>query len=178
MAACRSEFTAEGMRQVQYQADFAARPERVFAAVTDPRKPFLTSNPMMHMELGSPQNRGVGTIYRWSFTLPLWPMLRFDEAVTEWEEGRRIAYRAISGWEMRAKGEFLSAPTGTHYVFTLEYRLPWPWNRLIPGWLEALALQQVVANLRQQVEAERWQPDGTGVWRHRRCLRRPGVRSC
>jgi uncharacterized protein YndB with AHSA1/START domain len=150
----RREDATGQLRRVQACTGIAATPRQVWAAITEPRKAFLTSNPIARMELGSGQNAGVGTIYRWSFGLPFGgPRLAFDEIVTEWEAERRIAYRATTGWEMRTIGELHPIPSGTRDVFTIEYRLPWPWNLLVPRWLEVLGVRLALASLKRRAEA-------------------------
>lgn len=142
------------LRRVQARVEIAARPQQVFAIIVDPCKPFITSNPFVRMELGSDQMAGVGTIYRWSYGLPRGPRLGFEEVVTEWEEGRKMAYRAISGWDMHATGELAPTAGGTAYTFTLEYRPPRPWDFLIPHWLETLIIRGVLTNVKRHAEAE------------------------
>lgn len=43
---------------------------------------------------------GPGAIYDWKIWLLGIPILAFQEQVVEWQPGRRVAYQAISGWEM------------------------------------------------------------------------------
>ena len=141
------------LHRVQVSTDIAADPARVFELIGDPRKPFITVNPMVRLTIVSAVSRGVGTIYRWSFGLP-WGGSRigFDEEVTEWIEGQRFAYRAISGWAMRASTELGPVPAGTHVIFSLEYRLPWPWGLLVPHWLEVLGARRALANMKRIAE--------------------------
>jgi hypothetical protein len=51
--------------------------------VADTRKPFLNGNLLTRMQVVGEQTPGVGTVYRWAFTLS--PSLCFtvDEVVTE-----------------------------------------------------------------------------------------------
>ncbi len=125
--------------------------ERVFAAVTDPRKPFLTSNSITRMETASEQTAGVGTIYRWTFALPFGLHFKFDEVVTEWIEPERLAYRAVSGWEMEALAVFTPEDGGTRETFTLCFRAPGLWNWLIPKWLVRLGIRRALANIQKRV---------------------------
>ena len=158
VAARRGFKAMEGpWRRVQVSTDITASPERVWAVIVEPGKAFLTSNSVTRMELGSSQTAGVGTSYRWSFGLPFaGPRLEFVEVVTEWDEARKIVYEAVTGWTMRAVGELQPTPFGTRYLFTLEYRLRWPWSRLVPHWLELLGVHLAVASLmRRAVAVER-----------------------
>ena len=120
------------MNEVMVISHVNAPRERVFAAVADPRKPFLTSNPITRLEVVGERTAGVGTIYRWTFTLPFGLRFQFAEVVTEWIEPERLAYRSISGWEMEALATFTAEEEGTREAFTLRYRLPGLWGWLIP----------------------------------------------
>lgn len=152
---------AEGrLREVTVSARIGAPPEAVFAAVSDPRKPFLTDNPFTTMTVVGDQTRGAGTVYRWTFTLPLGLRLRFDEVVTEWAEGERFAYRATSGWEMEAVTALAPLDGGTLVTFTLRYRLPGLWHHLMPRWLVAASIWRAIANIGHRVGEE---PAGTGT---------------
>ena len=43
---------------------------------------------------------GLDAVYDWKIWLLGIPVLDFKEKVVEWEAGKGVAYRAISGWEM------------------------------------------------------------------------------
>src|SRR5829696_2459050 len=145
------------MRDVTVKARCDAPPQTVFWAIADPRKPFLTSNPFTTMTIAGDQTSGVGTVYRWTFELPFGPTFRIDEVVTEWVEPERFAYRAVSGWEMEAVYALAPEDGGTRITFTLRYRFPGVWGRLIPRPLVRLGLRLAFANLRKRVEPE--EPD-------------------
>ena len=125
--------------------------ERVFATITDPRKTFLTGNPVTQMDVGSRRTSGVGTVYRWSFTLPLGLRFAFNEVVTEWVEPERLAYRAVSGWEMEAVNVLSPEGGGTRATFTLRYRLAGLWWWLLPKWLVRLGCRRALSNVRRLV---------------------------
>ena len=92
--------TGEKIQQVEVGIHIDAPPEVVWAYMAD--LPFLRALPFTTLEvIGKPVT--VGTIYRWTFALPLGLTFRFDEVVTEWVENERIAYRAVSGWKMEAE---------------------------------------------------------------------------
>ncbi len=129
----------------------AAPPERVFAVVADPRKPFLTGNPIVSMQVVSEQTEGVGTVYRWRFHLPFVGPFGFDEVVTAWEPGRRFAYRALTDWEMTAESRMEPEAGGTRVTFTLDYRLPGVWA-LVPRWLEQWAIDRALASIARRAE--------------------------
>lgn len=84
-------------------------------------------------------NQAVGTLYSWAFTLPFDLCFRFDEIVTEWVETERLAYRALSGWDMEALAAFQPDGAGTKETFTLKYRAPADWSWLMPARLVRLA---------------------------------------
>ncbi len=139
------------MKEVIVIAHINAPREQVFSYVVDPRKSFLTSNPVTHMEVASEQMAGVGAIYRWIFTLPLGLTFKFDEVVTEWIEPSRLAYRAISGWQMEASAVLTPDNEGTQEIFTLRYHAPGLWSWLIPGWLVRLGIRPALANIQQAI---------------------------
>ncbi|MCZ7574394.1 MAG: SRPBCC family protein [Ardenticatenaceae bacterium] len=139
------------MKEVVVTTRIAAPPEAVFAAIADPRKPFLTGNPVTTMTVVGDQTVGAGTVYRWTFALPLGLTLQFDEVVTEWIENQCLAYRAISGWEMAAASALAPDDGGTRVTFTLRYQLPGLWQWLIPRRLARLGARQALANLRNYV---------------------------
>lgn len=151
------------MREVTITAHVDAPPETVFAAIADPRKPFLTSNPFTTMAIGGERAMGVATVYRWTFKLPFSPTFQFDEVVTEWLEPEKFAYRAVTGWKMEAVNALAPEDGSTRITFSLRYRLPTSWGWLLPRPLVRLGLRLVFANLRKCVEpVER----GRGVrWR-------------
>ncbi len=129
----------------------AASPERVFAVVTDPRKQFLTDNPITGMEVVGDRTEGVGTVYRWKFRLPFGPCFTFDEEVTAWEPNRRLAYRAMTGWEMTAESRLEAEGKGTRLTFTLDCRLPGLWG-LIPTCLMKLGISLALAGIARRAE--------------------------
>lgn len=138
------------MQQVEVTIHMDAPPESVWAYMSD--LPFLAALPFTTMEvIGKPV--GVGTVYRWTFALPLGLTFRFDEVVTEWVKNERIAYRAVSGWEMEAGPVLTPEQGGTRFHFTLRYRFPGLW-RLTPRWLIELGCRQGLENLRKMIEAK------------------------
>lgn len=146
------------LRHASATTTIAATPERVFAAVADPRKPFLTRSPFVRMELGSAQTSGSGTLYRWAFRLPCGFRLPgwtfgFDEVVTAWEAPRRLAYRAVRGWAMEATTVMEPSAGGTRLTFTIDYHLPRPWSWLVTPFLERLGTGWAVARIKRLVEA-------------------------
>jgi len=132
----------------------AATPESVFAVVADPRKGFLTDNPITSMEIVGDQTEGVGTIYRWKFHLPFGLRFAFDEVVTAWEPNRRLAYRVTTGWEMTAESRLEAegeGTEGTRVTFTLDCRLPGLWG-LIPRRLISLGISLALAGIARRAE--------------------------
>lgn len=150
----RKYSSRQAMREVIATTYVDAPPEIVFAVVADPRKSFLTGNPFTHMEVVGNQTEGIGTVYRWTFTLPFGLRFTFDEVVTEWVEPGRFAYRATSGWEMDAVTALTPEDSGTRVSFTIRYRLPGVWNWLMPEWLERLGSGRAVANIRKHAERQ------------------------
>lgn len=139
------------MKEVTVVAHINSPCVRVFSSIVDPRKSFLTNNPVTQMEVAGEQTAGTGTIYRWMFTLPLGLTFKFDEVVTEWIEPERLAYCAISGWEMEALAVLMPDNGGTQETFTLRYRTPGFWNWLMPRWLVRLGIQRALANIQKVV---------------------------
>jgi uncharacterized membrane protein len=84
---------------------------------------------------------------------PLGLTFRFDEVVTEWAPNERIAYRAISGWEMEAGPVLTPERGGTRFDFTLRYRLPGLW-KLTPRWFMEWGCRKGLENLRKMIEAK------------------------
>ncbi len=141
-------------QMVTVSTHFPAPREQVFAAIADPQKPFLTRNPITRMEVVGVQRSGAGTVYRWTFTLPLGLRFTFDEAVTEWVEPERFAYRALSGWQMEAINALTPENGGTRLTFTLRYRFPSPWKWLVPQWLVRLGIKRSLVNIERTVTAQ------------------------
>jgi uncharacterized protein YndB with AHSA1/START domain len=140
------------VQEVAVSVHIAAPAATIFAAIGDPRKPFLTSNPFTAMTVIGEQKAGVGTVYRWTFTLPLGLTFQFDEVVTAWIENERFAYQAVSGWEMEAITQLTPEPGGTCVDFTLRYRLSGVWKWVIPCWLAQLGCHWALTNLRNRIE--------------------------
>lgn len=138
------------MEQVEVAIHIDAPPETIWAYMSD--LPFLRALPFTTMEvIGEPVN--VGTIYRWTFALPLGLTFRFNEEVTEWMVYERIAYRAISGWEMEAWAVLCQEDSGTCFQFTLHYQLRGFW-KLTPRWFMRLGCEKGLNNLRKMIETK------------------------
>ncbi|MEK7786980.1 MAG: hypothetical protein AAB658_16375, partial [Chloroflexota bacterium] len=81
-----AQHTNRKLQQVEVIIHIDALPEIVWPYMSD--LPFLAALPFTTMEvIGKPV--GVGTVYRWTFALPLGLTFRFDEVVTEWVENER-----------------------------------------------------------------------------------------
>ncbi len=145
-----TQHTNRKLQQVEVVIYMGAPLETVWAYMSD--LPFLAALPFTMMEvIGKPV--GVGTVYRWTFALPLGLTFRFDEVVTEWVPNERIAYRAISGWEMEAGPVLTPEQNGTRFHFTLRYRFPGLW-KLTPRWLMQSGCRKGLENLRKMIEAK------------------------
>ncbi len=131
-----------------------AIPEKLFSAVADPRKPFLTENPIVAMEVVGEQTEGVGTTYRWSFSLPFGLHFGFDEVVTAWEPGHRFAYKAVTGWDMVAETRMEPETGGTRVTFTMDCRLPLPFS-LLPQWVVNFGADLALSSLAKRVQGRR-----------------------
>ncbi len=140
------------VQEVAVSIRIAAPAATIFTAIGDPRKPFLTSNPLTAMTVTSERTRGVGTVYHWTFMLPLGLRFQFDEVVTAWVENERFAYRAVSGWQMEAVTQLTPESGGTCVHFTLRYRLSGVWKWVIPHWLAQLGCRWALTNLRNHIE--------------------------
>src|SRR3989304_1758083 len=118
------------MQQVEVPIHIDAPPEAIWGYMSD--LPFLAALPFTTLEvIGKPVT--VGTIYRWTFALPLGLTFRFDEVVTEWVKNERITYRAVSGWEMEAGPGLTPEQGGKRFPFPPRHRLPGPWE-FAPRW--------------------------------------------
>ncbi len=140
------------MKTVVVTSLIDAQPRQVFAAIADPHKPFLTSNAFTRLDIVGDQVSGIGSIYRWIFTLPLRLPFQFDEVVTEWVEPERFSYRAISGWSMEATSQLTAENGQTRITFTLRYRLTGVGRWLIPHWLVLLGIQRSINQLKRSLE--------------------------
>lgn len=92
-------------------------------------------------------------MYCWAFNPSLGLSFRSDEVVTEWVDNERIAYRAISGWEMQATVVLTPERGSTRFHFALRCRLPGLW-KLTPRWLIQLGCRQGLANRLRMIEAK------------------------
>ncbi len=83
-----------------------ARPEDVFAAFhqykvsRNPSRFFPSKLVKWHFDVLTDHTLGSGAIYEWKIWLLRIPVLHFKERVVEWQEGKSVAYEAISGWKM------------------------------------------------------------------------------
>lgn len=83
----------------------------------------------------SEQRSGVGTKTRWLYAYKGKPFA-WDDVVTEWEPEKRVAWKAISGWEMQDSFTLQPENDGTLLVYDMDYRLPygplgWLYGKLI-----------------------------------------------
>jgi polyketide cyclase/dehydrase/lipid transport protein len=88
-----------------------------------------------HGEALSEQRSGVGTRTRWFYTYKGKPFV-WDDVVTEWEPGRRIVWKATSGWEMEDSFTLQPEDKSTRLVYDMDYHLPlgllgWIYGRLV-----------------------------------------------
>lgn len=150
----RTAQTTQSLSEVSASIYVDAPPSVVFETIADPEKPFTTANPLIDMTVVGDQTYGVGTVYRWTFNVPLGASLSLEEVVTEWVENERFAYRAISGWPMEAVNTLESEGGGTRLASTFRYRLPKPWCWLLPRRAVAVGVHGVVRNIRRYAEAE------------------------
>ncbi|MFQ5419486.1 MAG: hypothetical protein ACE5FD_00860 [Anaerolineae bacterium] len=67
---------------------------------------------------------GIGAQYDWKIWLLGIPVLAFQEQVVAWEAGKRVAYRAISGWQMDFCIDLEPAGTGTQIKVVTDLSLP------------------------------------------------------
>lgn len=138
------------MKQVEAVIHIDTLPETVWDYMAD--LPFVRALPFTTMEvIGEPVD--VGTVNRLTFALPFGVTFRFDEVVTEWVENERIAYRAISGWEMEAEAVLKPEDGATCFRFILHYRFPGLW-KLTPHWLMELGCRQALKSLKKMIEAK------------------------
>ena len=67
---------------------------------------------------------GIGAQYDWKIWLLGIPVLAFREQVVAWEEGRRVAYQAISDWQMNFCVDLEPAEFGTRVKVMTDLSLP------------------------------------------------------
>jgi hypothetical protein len=67
---------------------------------------------------------GLGARYDWKIWLLGIPLLAFQEQVIEWQAGRSVAYRAISGWEMNFRINLAPEGENTHITVETSFSLP------------------------------------------------------
>lgn len=78
------------------------------------------------------RRNGLGVRTRWSYEFN-GRRYTWDDEVTAWEEGKRIAWKAISMWTMLDSFELIPDTKTTRVVYKMEYRFPYgPF-----GWLLA-----------------------------------------
>ena len=70
------------------------------------------------------QALGIGAQYEWKIRLLGLPLLAFQEQVVAWEEGKRVAYQAISGWQMDFCIDLKPVKAGTALKVTTDLALP------------------------------------------------------
>ncbi len=56
---------------------------------------------------------GLGAAYAWRFWVLGIPVLKFQEQVVEWTEGKSVSYQATSGWKMSFRTELTPATEDT-----------------------------------------------------------------
>lgn len=64
---------------------------------------------------------GPGAVYDWEFRLLGLPILKFQEQVVEWIEGKSVAYQAITGWEMTFRTRLEPVSGGTHVKAEIDF---------------------------------------------------------
>ena len=66
---------------------------------------------------------GLGAVYDWKFRILGIPILRFQEKIIEWTEGKSVSYQAISGWKMFFRTELEHRPEGTLIKTQIDFSL-------------------------------------------------------
>ena len=70
------------------------------------------------------ERKGIGTKTRWHYRYGGKPFV-WDDVVTVWETGRRIAWRATSAWDMEDSFTLARGGDGTRVTYKMKYRLPY-----------------------------------------------------
>ncbi len=70
------------------------------------------------------QRDGIGTRTRWYYNYREKPFV-WDDIVTEWEPGKRVAWRTTSAWDMDDSFTLFSREKGTLVSYNMSYRLPY-----------------------------------------------------
>lgn len=59
----------------------------------------------MEFEVLTPHTLGLGATYKWKIRLLGFTVLQFQEQIVEWIEGKCVAYRALTGWDMTFRSD-------------------------------------------------------------------------
>ena len=72
----------------------------------------------------TPNRIGIGVRTRWYYKFQ-WYTFKWDDEVTEWEEMRRITWKAISTWDMLDSFTIIPEEKGTKLVYEMDYTAPY-----------------------------------------------------
>lgn len=92
----------------------------------DPKRFFPSRLVQWHFRVLTDHALGLGAVYDWKIWLLGIPVLAFQEQVVEWEEGKCVAYRAISGWEMDFHIDLKADGESTRVEVDTDLALPGP----------------------------------------------------
>lgn len=70
------------------------------------------------------QRKGIGTRTRWHYKYGGKPFV-WDDVVTSWDPGNRIAWKTTSAWDMEDSFSLLPDRDGTRVTYDMTYRLPY-----------------------------------------------------
>ncbi|HEY3363745.1 MAG TPA: SRPBCC family protein [Symbiobacteriaceae bacterium] len=124
-------------------------PEVVFRVLEVPTRPFLPPGAPRLVLVGP--ERELGARYRWEIRR-LGMSFRIDSIVTEYEPGRRIAFKGVAGWTAEADADLKPEAGGTRLVFQMRYSFPAPLRWLIPGTLIRLGIYHTLEEIKAMSE--------------------------
>jgi uncharacterized membrane protein len=136
--------------RVACSIDISAPPERVWEFVNDPEKYLHFMHGITRWEVDGDQATGRGARYRMLMRVGSAEVGGLVE-VTEYEEGRDMAWNSVTGVDQRGRWRVRARPAGrTHVEFRLSYGVA---GAGLLGWLsERFSAPTVQSNLRKSLQ--------------------------
>lgn len=136
--------------RVGAQIDISAAPEQVWEFISEPEHYLHFMHGMTRWQVDGEQRTGCGARYRMLMRVGSAEVGGLVE-VTEYEEGRDLAWNSVTGIDQRGRWRVRPRPTGrTHVEFRLSYGVA---GAGLLGWLsERLSAPTVERNLRRSLQ--------------------------
>jgi uncharacterized membrane protein len=136
--------------RVACSIDISAPPEQVWEFVNDPEKYLHFMHGITRWEVDGDQATGCGARYRMLMRVGSAEVGGLVE-VTEYEEGRDMAWNSVTGVDQRGRWRVRARPAGrTHVEFRLSYGVA---GAGLLGWLsERFSAPTVQSNLRKSLQ--------------------------